>query len=100
MRLSRIYGQGEFQYRLRYALRTILRDRIVNEGAFNTCFEMEDGEQIVRAILLRGLKRPTLRAALDRSHLINLQEWLARHPDLASSYYDCGEGDLNCEEAD
>lgn len=88
MRLSRIYGQGEFQYRLRYAVRTIRRDRIANGGAFSACFEMEDSDQIILAILRRGLKTPTFRKALERSHLVNIHEWLTNHPDLASRYYD------------
>lgn len=64
----------------------ILRDRVVNEGAFRVCFEMGDQDQVVTTILRRGLKNPRLRAALERSHLIELNRWLLPRPDLAEAY--------------
>ncbi len=86
MYLPKIYEPEEFGYRLRYAIRTILRDRIVDEGLFNTCFEMGDGERIIVTILRRGLKNPRLRIALEGSHLINLNTWLSRYPEFAMKY--------------
>lgn len=86
MYLKQLYAPSERYRRLRYAIATILRDRIVNEGAFNVCFEM-DGDEIIRAILRRGLKNSKLRAALRGSHLINLTRWLDRFPDLAEAYF-------------
>lgn len=88
MYLPRLYEPGEFRSRLRYAITNIIRDRVVDEGAFRICFEMEDGEEIVLTILRRGLKSQKLRSALERSHLINIQEWLVRYPELASKYYE------------
>lgn len=82
----KLYDPGERMYRVRYAIATILRDRLVNEGAFNCCFEMGDEDDVKRVILRRGLKNPKLRAALERSHLINLTHWLASYPDLAEAY--------------
>jgi hypothetical protein len=86
MYLKKVYEPGASEYRVRYAIATILRDRTVNEGAFRVCFEMEDESAVIRAILCRGLKNMRLRAALERSHLINLTHWLARWPDLAEAY--------------
>ena len=87
MYLSRVYDPGAHKYRVRYAIATILRDRVVNEGAFSSCFEMEDQDQVIRAILRRGLKNPRLRLALERSHLVNLVEWLAPRPEFYEAYY-------------
>jgi hypothetical protein len=86
MYLRRIYESGQYQYRLRYAIANILRDRIVNEGAFKTCFELEDGQEIILAILRRGLKNSRLRRALEGSHIISLVDWLARYPQFAMKY--------------
>jgi hypothetical protein len=86
MYLRKIYELSARAHRVRYAIANILRDRIVNEGAFNSCFEMGDGDEVIRAILRRGLKNPRLRAALYRSHLVNLTHWLAPYPELAEAY--------------
>jgi hypothetical protein len=90
MYLPKIYARAAHSYRVRYAISTILRDRIVNEGAFQTCFEMEDGDEVIRAILRRGLKNPRLRAALETSHLVNLTRWLVLNPEYAEPYYASG----------
>lgn len=84
--LSRVYEDGATRHRVRYAISNILRDRVVNEGAFRVCFEMGDQDLVVRTILRRGLKNPRLRAALERSHLIDLTLWLRPYPDLAEAY--------------
>jgi hypothetical protein len=73
-------------HRVRYAMRTILRDGIANEAAFRNSLEMEDAEEVIDTILRRGLKNPKLRAALRSSHLINLNQWLAGRPALAGGY--------------
>lgn len=73
-------------HRVRYAMRTILRDRIANESAFRNSLEMEDAEEVIDTILRRGLKNPRFRAALRASHLINLNQWLAERPALAGMY--------------
>lgn len=86
MYLSKIYDPGACAYRLRYAIANIMRDRVVNEGAFTTCFEMDADGEVVRAILHRGLKNPKLRAALEKSHLIDLSHWLTLHPDYSEAY--------------
>ena len=56
MYLSRVYDPAAHTYRIRYAITSILRDRVVNAGAFACCFEMEDEDQVVLTILRRGLK--------------------------------------------
>lgn len=84
---AKLYDPEAHSYRIRYAIATIMRDRIVNEGAFRVCFEMLDEEIVVRAILSRGLKNQRLRIALERSHIVNLTHWLLRFPDLAEAYY-------------
>lgn len=73
-------------HRVRYAMRTILRDRVANEAAFRNSLEMEDGDEVMETILRRGLKNPRLRAALRASHLINLNQWLVGRPALAGAY--------------
>ena len=86
MYLTKVYEPGAREHRVRYAITNILRDRVVNEGAFRVCFEMEDDDEMVRTILRRGLKNSKLRAALEQSHLIDLTHWLGRFPDLAEAY--------------
>lgn len=86
MYLSNIYAPGALAYRVRYAIANIMRDRVVNEGAFTTCFEMDGNDEVVRTILRRGLKNPKLRAALEKSHLIDLTHWLILHPDYSEAY--------------
>ncbi len=83
---AKLYDPAAHAYRIRYAIGCILRDRLVNEGAFKVCFEMLDEAEVIRAILSRGLKNRRLRTALERSHLINLTCWLLRFPDLAEAY--------------
>lgn len=86
--LEKIYQLDAYEYRLRYIIANILRDRIVNEGAFNTCFEMGDGDRIVLTLLRRGLKNPRLRSALEGSHLVDLNAWLLRYPEFIVRYQD------------
>jgi hypothetical protein len=84
---SRLYEASARDYRVRYAIRCIMRDRTSDEGAFKVCFEMEDEELIIRIILRRGLGNPKLRSALERSHLIDLTHWLQRFLEFSESYY-------------
>jgi hypothetical protein len=86
MYLAKVYESNAISHRVRYAIANIMRDRVVNEGAFKACFEMGDEEEVIRAILGRGLKNADLRAALEGSHLIDLTHWLARYPELAEAY--------------
>ncbi len=86
MYLAKVYEPAARAHRVRYAIANILRDRVVNEGAFRVCFEMGDEGEIIRTILRRGLRNPKLRAALEQSHLINLTLWLSLFPDLAEAY--------------
>lgn len=88
MYLPGLYEPGATAHRVRYALATLLRDRIVNEGAFNVCFQMEDRETVIRTILLRGLRSRKTRKALEGSHLIDINAWLMQHPDLLTAYWD------------
>jgi hypothetical protein len=88
--LPRVYARGAGAYRVRYAIANIMRDRVVNEGAFTNCFEMEDGDEVICAILRRSLKNQKLRTALERSHLVNLVQWLILHPEFSEAYYGSG----------
>lgn len=90
MYLPKVYNPAAGAYRVRYALATILRDRVVNEGAFNTCFQMDDADDVICTILRRGLRNPKLRTALERSHLINLAQWLAPRPEFSEAYHNAG----------
>jgi hypothetical protein len=87
MYLAKVYDPEARAYRVRYAIATILRDRIANEGAFHCCFEMGDEDEVVRAILRRGMKNPKLRIALGASHLVDLTHWLSSYPEIAEAYY-------------
>lgn len=84
--VSKILDPAARAHRVRYAMRTILRDRVANEAAFRNCLEMEDADEVIEAILRYGLRNPRLRAALRASHLINLNQWLAERPALAGGY--------------
>ena len=86
MYLPKIYDPESRGYRVRYAIANILRDRVVNEGAFNTCFEMDGDDEVMCAILRRGLKNQKLRVALEKSHLISLTHWLILHPEFTEAY--------------
>lgn len=86
MYLTKVYDPFAHRYRIRYAIVNILRDRVANEGAFQTCFEMEDGDEVVCAILRRGLKSLKLRTALEASHIINFTDWLIHHPEFSEAY--------------
>jgi len=87
MYLPKVYDPAAHGYRVRYAIANILRDRVANEGAFSVCFEMGDEDEVICAILRRGLRNSTLRAALRRSHLVDLNRWLSRYPVFTEAYY-------------
>jgi hypothetical protein len=91
MYLPRVFDSTAHAYRVRYAIANILRDRAPNEGAFKNCFEMEDGDEVILDILRRGLRNAKLRAALEASHLVNLTDWLIRHPEYSEAYYAASE---------
>ena len=84
--LPKLYEPSAGRHRIRYAIASILRDRLVNEGAFRVCFEMEDENRVIRAILQQGLKNPELRVALEHSHLVDLTRWLQRFPDIEAAW--------------
>ncbi len=87
LNVAKIFDPAAREYRVRYVIRTILRDRIGNEAAFRNCLEMADADQVIQIILRRGLKSQKLRTALHRSHLINLDQWLRRRPAFSEAYY-------------
>ena len=86
MYMANLYGPEATARRVRYAISSILRDRVVNEGAFRVCFQLDDEDVVVRTILRRGLRNPRLRDALEQSHLVDITHWLDRYPDLAEAY--------------
>lgn len=87
LNVAKIFDPAAREYRVRYVIRSILRDSIGNEAAFRNCLEMEDGDEVIQIILRRGLKNQKLRTALHRSHLINLDQWLRGYPALSEAYY-------------
>jgi hypothetical protein len=87
MYIRKLYEAGATDRRVRYAITNILRDRVVNEGAFRVCFQMDDEDAVIRTILRRGLNNQRLRTALGHSHLVDITHWLTRYPDLAEAYY-------------
>lgn len=87
LNVAKIFDPAAREYRVRYVIRTILRDRIGNDAAFRNCLEMEDADQVIQVILRRGLKNQKLRTALHGSHLINLDQWLRAYPDFSEAYY-------------
>ena len=87
LNVAKIFDPAACEYRVRYVIRSILRDRIGNEAAFRNCLEMADADQVIQIILRRGLKNQKLRIALHRSHLINLDEWLRGRPAFSEAYY-------------
>ena len=87
LNVAKIFDPAARAYRVRYVIRTILRDRIGNEAAFRNCLEMDDADQVIQIILRRGLKNQKLRTALHGSHLINLDQWLRGYPALSEAYY-------------
>ncbi len=94
MYLPKVFDPAAHAYRVRYAIANILRDRAPREGAFTNCFEMEDEEEVILDILRRGLKNPKLRSALQASHLVNLNDWLIRHPEYSEAYYAADQRDF------
>lgn len=87
LNVAKIFDPAAREYRVRYVIRTILRDRIGNDAAFRNCLEMEDADQVIQIILRRGLKSQKLRTALHGSHLINLDQWLRPYPEFSEAYY-------------
>ena len=86
MYLPKVYDPAARTYRIRYAMNNVLRDCVENEGAFACGFEMEDEDEGILTILRRGLRNQKLLAALESSHIVNLNHWLALHPEFAEPY--------------
>jgi hypothetical protein len=63
------------------------------------CFEMEDADEVVVAILRRGLKNLKLRTALERSHIVNLTQWLTLHPQFSDAYHRSGQHEARATRA-
>lgn len=53
--------------RIDYAVRTITKGGPYTR-TFDTCFEMNDGDAVIHAILRRSLRNAKLRAALEKNH--------------------------------
>jgi hypothetical protein len=87
MHLSKLYDPSGHDARVRYAIATILRGRVVNEWAFLNCFEMTDRDDVIRTILRRGLRNAKLMAALKTSRIVNFRQWLLDNPDLWDRYH-------------
>lgn len=86
MSQSKLYEQGATKHRFRYAIQTLLRDRLCGEGAFNVCFEMQDADTVSAQLFERGERDRRLRVALEKSPLVNPAVWLFPRPAIAEVY--------------
>jgi hypothetical protein len=92
MYTPRLHDFSAQSIRLRYAVTTVLRDRVVNDGKLKNFFEMEDAAEVTTAVLKRGPKKAPLRAILESSQLVNLTSWLTLHAELPEAYYRLDQG--------
>jgi hypothetical protein len=82
-----LYDPAQFAYRVKYARQCIIRGMEDGTRHFDTCFEMNDGDDVARALLKSGLRNERFREAMYRSRLITLDHWLTQlHPEFADAY--------------
>ena len=62
---SKVYDKDARAYRVSFACARILSGGATTR-AFDTCFEMGDGNQVAARVYRRALKNPRLMAALPR----------------------------------
>jgi len=62
--MSKIYEAGSYQARVNYAALCIMRG--TRSRAFDSCFEMYDGDAVVTALVRRADKNPKLYDAIAR----------------------------------
>lgn len=87
LNVAKIFDPSAREHRVRYVIRTILRSTVTSEAAFRNCLELEDGEEVIRAVLRRGLRNRQLHDALLSSRLITLDKWLRDNPAFVEAYY-------------
>lgn len=88
--MFRVYDPAAFRYRVHYAARCLMQGR-THTRAFDTCFEMGDGDEVVAALMQRARHTPRLDQALRR--------WLTpdgfrRWCDTAAAFAPCSLRDL------
>lgn len=77
-----VYEQNNFSGRVNYAAQCIMRG-FTQGRCFDTCFEMNDGDAVVTALVRRSIKNQRLREAITRYwHGTFPQSW----EDVASRY--------------
>jgi hypothetical protein len=83
-----LYEPAQRDYRIKYAAQCIKRGLVQGQSRhFETCFEMDDGDDVAIALLQRGLRDAAFREALYESPLVGLYVWInSLHPEFASPY--------------
>jgi hypothetical protein len=71
-----VYQDDNFAGRVAYAADCISRQRCIGSRSFDTCFEMNDGDAVVTALVRRAQKNPKLAAALPLA--LNVESITAR----------------------
>jgi len=62
--MSKVHDAGSYQARVNYAALCIMRG--TRSRAFDSCFEMFDGDAVVTALVRRASKNPKLHDAIAR----------------------------------
>jgi hypothetical protein len=83
-----VYDPAQQTYRVAFAATYIMRGygKTGIDRRFGTCFEMGDGDQVVRRLLKRALRNERLREAMHHSRNVNLSRWIAANPDLREQF--------------
>ena len=63
-KMASVYDEDNFIGRVNYAAACLVRNTGIGSRHFDTCFEMNDGDAVVTALVRRARKNPKLRAAL------------------------------------
>ena len=62
--MNDVYNPEAFRARVNYAAKCLMRG--IQSRRFDTCFEMNDGDAVIVALLRRAAKNPALKAAIAR----------------------------------
>jgi hypothetical protein len=88
-----LYDPEQIAYRIQYARQCILRGMESGSRHYDTCFEMGDGDEVVRALLRAGLKSERFRKAMLESRIApSLTYALTKFPEFRDAYAALGVG--------